>query len=64
MPKYYQKRAEDLHKRERKIKAARGEIVDRNGVVLANKQNSVYDFCDPQSDQGTGTGDGNSRKRA
>lgn len=32
---YYQKRAEDLHKRERKIKAARGEIVDRNGVVLA-----------------------------
>ena len=25
---YYQKRAEDLHKRERKIKAARGEIVD------------------------------------
>lgn len=35
---YYQKRAEDLHKRERKIKAARGEIVDRNGVMLATNK--------------------------
>lgn len=35
---YYQKRVEDLHKRERKIKAARGEIVDRNGVVLATNK--------------------------
>lgn len=35
---YYQKRAEDLHKRERKIKAARGEIVERNGVVLATNK--------------------------
>ena len=35
---YYQKRAEDLHKRERKIKAARGEIVDRDGVVLATNK--------------------------
>lgn len=35
---YYQKRAEDLHKRERQIKAARGEIVDRNGVVLATNK--------------------------
>ena len=32
---YYQKRAEDLHKRERKIKAATGELVDLHGVVLA-----------------------------
>lgn len=32
---YYQKKAEDLHEREREIKAARGEIVDRNGKVLA-----------------------------
>ena len=32
---YYQKLAQDLHEREREIKAARGEIVDRNGVVLA-----------------------------
>ena len=61
---YYQKRAEDLHKRERKIKAARGEIVDRNGVVLATNKTVCTIFCDPQSDQGTGTGDGNSRKRA
>lgn len=32
---YYQELAEDLHEREREIKAARGKIVDRNGVVLA-----------------------------
>lgn len=35
---YYQKKAEDLHERERQIKAARGEIVDANGVVLATNQ--------------------------
>ena len=35
---YYQKKAEDLHERERDIKAARGEIVDRNGVVLATNR--------------------------
>ena len=35
---YYQKRAEDLHEREREIKAARGEIVDRNGKVLATNK--------------------------
>lgn len=35
---YYQKRAEALHEREREIKAARGEIVDRNGVVLATNK--------------------------
>ena len=35
---YYQKRAEDLHERERVIKAARGKIVDVNGVVLATNQ--------------------------
>ena len=32
---YYQELAQDLHEREREIKAARGEIVDRNGVILA-----------------------------
>lgn len=32
---YYQKQAEALHEREREIKAARGEIVDANGIVLA-----------------------------
>ena len=35
---YYQKRAENLHEREREIKAARGEIVDRNGEVLATNK--------------------------
>ncbi len=35
---YYQKKAEDLHERERKIKAARGEIIDANGVVLATNK--------------------------
>ncbi len=35
---YYQKQAEELHERERKIKAARGEIVDINGVVLATNK--------------------------
>lgn len=35
---YYQKKAEDLHERERDIKAARGEIIDRNGVVLATNR--------------------------
>lgn len=35
---YYQEKAEQLHERERSIKAARGEIVDRNGVVLATNK--------------------------
>ena len=35
---YYQKKAEELHEREREIKAARGEIVDRNGTVLATNK--------------------------
>lgn len=35
---YYQELAEDLHEREREIKAARGEIVDRNGTVLATNK--------------------------
>ena len=33
---YYSKKAEDLHVRERYIKAKRGKILDRNGVVLAD----------------------------
>lgn len=32
---YYGKKAQDLHERERSIKAERGEIWDRNGTVLA-----------------------------
>lgn len=35
---YYQNRAEQLHERERDIKAARGEIVDVNGKVLATNR--------------------------
>ena len=33
---YYAKLAEDLHERERPIKAARGRILDRNGEMLAD----------------------------
>ncbi len=33
---YYAAMAQDLHERERDIKAARGRILDRNGVVLAD----------------------------
>ena len=35
---YYQKKAEALHEREREIKAARGEIVDAGGTVLATNK--------------------------
>ena len=35
---YYQSRAEELHERERSIKAARGEICDRNGITLATNK--------------------------
>ncbi len=35
---YYGEKAQDLHQRERSIKAARGKIVDRNGVVLATNR--------------------------
>ncbi|MEJ8734497.1 MULTISPECIES: peptidoglycan D,D-transpeptidase FtsI family protein [Mediterraneibacter] len=35
---YYQEMAKALHEREREIKAARGEILDRNGIVLATNK--------------------------
>ena len=35
---YYAKKAEELHERERDIKAARGRILDRNGEVLADNK--------------------------
>ena len=35
---YYQEQASALHERERSIKAARGVIYDRNGIVLADNQ--------------------------
>ncbi len=35
---HYSKLADELHERERTIKAARGEIVDRNGTVIATNR--------------------------
>lgn len=35
---YYGRKAEDLHERERDIKAARGKIYDANGVLLASNR--------------------------
>lgn len=35
---YYQQKAKTLHEREREIKAARGEIIGRNGKVLATNK--------------------------
>ena len=35
---YYYEKAEDLHERERDIKAARGEIIDAAGNVLASNK--------------------------
>ena len=35
---YYEEAATRLHERERSIKAARGRILDRNGVVLADNK--------------------------
>lgn len=35
---YYSQKATDLHERERKIKAARGRIVDCNGTILADNK--------------------------
>lgn len=35
---YYEEKAQNLHERERSIKAARGRITDRNGIVLADNE--------------------------
>ncbi len=35
---YYQEKAKALHEREREIKAARGEIIDVNGTILATNK--------------------------
>ena len=35
---YYQEKADDLHERERSIKAARGKIIDSTGAVLATNR--------------------------
>ena len=47
---YYQELAQDLHEREREIKAARGEIVDRNGVILAANRTVCTISRDTQPD--------------
>lgn len=36
--KYYSERADNLHERERSIKAPRGRIYDRNGNILADNR--------------------------
>ncbi len=36
--RHYSQMAEDLHQRERTIKAARGQILDRNGTVIATNR--------------------------
>lgn len=38
---YYYQKAQDLHERERSIKAARGKILDARGKVLASIKRSV-----------------------
>ena len=35
---YYEEQARELHEREREIKAERGRILDRNGIVLADNR--------------------------
>lgn len=35
---YYSEKADELHERERAIKAARGEIYDTNGTVIATNR--------------------------
>ena len=35
---YYSQMAEELHQRERSIKAPRGRILDRNGTVIADNR--------------------------
>ena len=38
---YYSDKAQQLHERERPIKAARGLILDRNGTVLASNEPEI-----------------------
>ena len=47
---YYGVQAKELHERERKIKAERGECVSGKPVGIDH-------ICNPQSDEGAGTGD-------
>ena len=49
--------ADALHERERTIKASRGEIVDRNGIVIAGEPDGLHGVRDPQSGEGAGESD-------
>lgn len=53
---HYGVQAKEIQQRERRIKAKRGEIRDRNGKVLGRKQGSVYDFGHSQPGKGAGKG--------
>jgi len=53
---YYLSRAEELHERERVIKASRGRILDTNGIVLADNKTVCTDFRYSQPDTGCRSG--------
>ena len=59
---YYYEKAEDLHERERDIKAARGEIVDAKGKVLAANK-TVCTISVIQSDKRAGKSDRSSDRK-
>ncbi len=54
---YYYEKQEDLHERERDIKAARGKILDAKGKVWRRTKDCMHHFCDTQSDQRSGKSD-------
>ena len=49
---HYSQMAEELHERERTIKAARGRILDVNGTVIADNRTGLHDFRDLQPGRG------------
>ena len=50
-------KAENLHERERDIKAARGRIIDATGTVLATNQSVCTIFSHTQPDYRAAEGD-------
>ena len=46
---YYGQKAQNLHERERDIKAARGKILDANGMVLATTEMATFWLITRQS---------------
>ena len=72
---HYGSMAEDLHQRERTIKAARGRIIDANGVVIADNRtvctiSVIYSQVkdrgagDPGSVRRTGSGGGTGAQKS